>query len=216
MYTSPIGNDKIRLPIDYLTKLLVYKDKNNKIHNEVLTYIPHIDYILGKSNTFQGVLIVEDINGNILKRLLYENSKIYNLEIHSTQNPTTKTIDTNTIKPFLINTVVTTTCNSIDWYNCVGTDCTFTRTQDLGCTTSVTTTTTGGGDTQPNTPTGGDYSSNAPSKKVTNNIKNPCLKSMVDKLVSQNLTNTITTTFNSIFNLNNDFNVESGPKKNRE
>ncbi|MGI8950143.1 MAG: hypothetical protein ACR2FN_01025 [Chitinophagaceae bacterium] len=136
-----------KLALASISKLLMWKDAQQQFHAEVVTSFPDSNY-KKSSNTFSGVVLVEDWFGNLLKKFSYHNDKI-----SGGLNPSAfKSNHTNSSDLY-----ETYTCYYEDWYEPVYLDdgsyyYEYSYTEDLGCFPDGGGYTGGGG-----TPTGGDY-----------------------------------------------------------
>ncbi|MES2372231.1 MAG: hypothetical protein V4557_06605 [Bacteroidota bacterium] len=109
-------------------KLFMYKDIQGKFKTELVSSFPDQDFVIGKSQKFTGIILVEDWNGNFIKGYKYEKNKILRLKSYPTSSgsPTPK-----------INYIQApnTTCFYDDYFRCVvGTDnCILLYTEFMGC-----------------------------------------------------------------------------------
>ena len=104
-----------------LTWFVVSKT-NNKYEYEIVTRYPDLDWQQGKSNSFTGTIIVEDINGDFIKGYAYKGSEIRKVTRGLANGRTQERV-----------------CNYIDHYSCgsrgnISYGCTLDRTEELGCT----------------------------------------------------------------------------------
>lgn len=69
------------MPLNSLNYLIVYKDKDNKYIEEVVSIIPEENYVLKsnhmkKNNSFDGMIHISNWDGELLKGFLYEKGKV--------------------------------------------------------------------------------------------------------------------------------------------
>ena len=110
--------------IDYLTRLLFYRDSTGKGTALVLTSFPDSNYFNEPTRSFTGVKFVEDWFGHPVEKLLY------------TPDGQIKRFVPITAQPALAE--ISQTCYSINGYNySPELNETYTWTEDAGCTTSL-------------------------------------------------------------------------------
>src|SRR5258706_2931488 len=81
MRTNFGGNHYYNL--DYLTQLLIFKDSAG-FHAQVLTSLPDTAYLRAPGRSFQGMVWVEDLEGNSITKYLFDN-RIRKLETGQTK-----------------------------------------------------------------------------------------------------------------------------------
>ncbi|WP_168207909.1 papain fold toxin domain-containing protein [Spirosoma sp. KCTC 42546] len=72
---------KATMSLNSLNYLLVYKDKDNKYVEEIVSIIPEEEYVfqsnyMKKNVSFSGIIQVKDWEGNIAKGYIYDNNKL--------------------------------------------------------------------------------------------------------------------------------------------
>ncbi len=94
LYLRVDNNDNAtQLPINNLSKLIVYTDSAKQIHAEVVTGFPDTSFINNPSGTFTGIALVQDWQGNFLRGYSYENGQIRTLTQKGTFKPQTISTD---------------------------------------------------------------------------------------------------------------------------
>ncbi len=129
-YLSP----GIRIGLNSLSKLILYKDKSGHPQYEIETGFPDERSLEFPDSSFSGTILVQNWAGDILGSYQYTNGKVYNLSLDTTGSGNTGVNQTAE------NVLAVTTCYWVEWYTCVATSdsesCTLTSIQNQGCTTS--------------------------------------------------------------------------------
>ena len=155
IYTN-YTDSTVRLPINKLSKLIVYTDSLKQLHAEVVTEFPDDNFIKNSTSSFSGIALVQDWQGNYLHGYQYSASGIKKLAFSSAANAGDKTTN-SAVAPDVKPAPPTETCYESYVTTCVSTAdnsqkyCT-TTTQELGCISDPSDTDDGS-----STPGGGDY-----------------------------------------------------------
>jgi hypothetical protein len=145
LYASLKSFQRERFSNNLLSRLLVYKDLSGNYQSEVITIFPDSNYAT-HSERFSGIAIIQKWDGSYLKGLKFSDHDIFNILILDSMS--TGNVQSNSVNPNLRPVV---TCDEIDWYSCTGTqenpyqNCTYSFTQQLGCTTTYVDDGGGGG-----------------------------------------------------------------------
>ena len=83
--------------LDNLTKLLIYKDSLGIFHNELVTAFPDSVFATGQSQSFKGLLFVDDFQGYPLHKYKFEANGIITYPIQETNTANAKKIPDNDI-----------------------------------------------------------------------------------------------------------------------
>ena len=156
VYTN-YTDSTLRLPINKLSRLIVYSDSLKQLHAEVVTEFPDDNFIKNSTSSFSGIALVQDWQGNYLRGYQYSASGIKKLVFSSAANAGDKTTN-SAVAPDVTPAPPTETCYESYVTTCVSTAdnsqqyCT-TTTQELGCISDPSGTDDGGN----STPSGGDY-----------------------------------------------------------
>lgn len=89
---SKFGSDAIVVPLTYanpfffqineffsakdLIRLVIYRDSNNEYYSELITILPERGNSTAKNGGFEGVILVDDWNGNPIKILKYKHGRV--------------------------------------------------------------------------------------------------------------------------------------------
>jgi hypothetical protein len=88
MYLKTNMNNKRVYNIDDVSRLLIYKSRDQKYHEEIITLSPDSNFSNKPNSSFSGILTVEGWAGNFLKEFKFEGSKIKKLDTHFSTQPT--------------------------------------------------------------------------------------------------------------------------------
>jgi hypothetical protein len=200
LYARPnLAQAKTRLPINNISKLLIYKDASQQFHAEVATYFPDSNNTI---KNFSGFVDVKDWQGNSLITLNYANGSVFKLAPSGSSQGSSTTNNSG----FVANvSVPITTCNYIDWYTCIDDNCDFSYTQDLGCLTSTI-------DYQDLIL---NYGYIAPSSyyngnsvnSLLNNLTTPCFVSVLNSLSANGLKNQLSSILQGVANSGDVLNI---------
>jgi hypothetical protein len=129
----------VRIGINNLHKLVIYKNELNAYHCEIVSSYPDQNYISNLNNPFTGLVLIQDWNGNVLRSFKHSNGKIVELTQAGTELQSIGS-SPNIQQPPPSGNIAT--CYYTDWYTCTvdpnGTEsCAYDFTQNEGCYTDL-------------------------------------------------------------------------------
>lgn len=192
LYAKPENADSsANLPIDKLSKLIVYSDATKNLHAQVVSFFPDENFIKNPKSYFSGVAFIQDWQGDYLKSYSYKDGQIKPLSFNNKSNNNTETTNS------LITPDITTleVCYEEVYDVSINGEYSYTYVKELGCVDI-----SGGASGVPSGsgPSGADYatiskaSANGTTVQVSSVssifsitrdlVTNPCLKAVVEKL----------------------------------
>nr|WP_295869666.1 hypothetical protein [uncultured Chitinophaga sp.] len=119
------GTDKrTNLPVNNLSRLVIFRDKEKKLQAQLLISIPDSAYLGGASKYFSGLVLSADWSLKNISSYKYDNNTVKRII------PKNESIPGNGTQSRLI-----TVCNTLQWDIYVNGEYSYTYTQNLGCHT---------------------------------------------------------------------------------
>lgn len=202
---SNLTDTSITIPINSISKLLIYKNQEGLYQSEVVSAYPDSNFVRFASKTFSGITMIQNWNGDFLNGFKFDNEKTWKLSLldSSAQEDSTanNSAEINTQANYL------TTCYYNDWYTCYGgSTCIYDYTEELGCTTTPI---VGSGDQIVNTHDYNVISSGNPTSApssvntINNLLTNACFKAVLNNMISGGLQSELTSILVNTFGTSN-------------
>ncbi len=125
---SNLSYSSKQISINSVSRLVMYKDANQKYHTEIISAYPDTtSYLIHKGN-FLGLTTVQNWDGSFIKGFNFQKNKTTYLTLNGNNSQSGSTRSD-------ISEQYTTICTWLDWYWCTEYGCTYEYSELIGCYT---------------------------------------------------------------------------------